>query len=147
LIGGEWKSLIEKFDEERVLVLQEAGLRNSNILQDSGNSLLVTKLLEMDYHTDNPYKVFSAEGIDERIFSKGNEKIHLQTLQIRSSLFSRKTINDLIRYNKREIILYSTYSSVIKKMKDAAPNAVQVLGPFSAAVNLEEFAKSDKLQE
>ena len=78
---------------------------------------------------------------------KGNEMIHIQILQRYSALFSRKTISNLIKYNKKEIILYSGYSSAIKKLKDTAPNAVQFIGPFSAVINLEELVKSDKLQE
>lgn len=147
LIGGQWRTLLEKFDDERVTVLREASLRDINILQDSGNPYLVTKLLETGYRTADPYKIFSAQGINDRTFTKGNEKIHLQALKIRASLFSKKTINDLIGYNKKEILLYSSYSSVIKKLKDTAPNAVQILGPFSAAINLEEYAESDKLQD
>ncbi len=148
LIGDGWKTFVRKSDEEKALVLQKAFAENMNILQDDRNSGLVTKLLEAGYITGDPRNKFSDEGVNDRFFYNEKQSVHLQSLRTRSTLFSKKMMSDLAAINpNKKIVLYSGYSSTIRKLIDTAPNAIQILGPSSAILDLEEFVKSDRLRE
>lgn len=148
LIGGEWRTLYEKLDQERNLILAKATAEKMSVLQDEGNSCLLTKLLETGYTTKDKWKNYSADGIDDRVFFRENSKIHLETIKIRSSLFEKKIVQKILAANNnKKIILYSGYSSTIRELLDTAPEAIEVLGPFSAVIDLEKFAESDNLVE
>ena len=113
-------------------------------MQDEGNSYIVAKLLELGYRTDDPKVDYASELATQRRFvNEGGETIDLQLLRKRGSLFETDDLTSLITLNSSgKVVLYSGYSSTIRRLIEDSPEAAIVQGPFSAIVDLELLRRS-----
>ncbi|HKZ01124.1 MAG TPA: hypothetical protein VJ180_02735, partial [Pyrinomonadaceae bacterium] len=143
LLGGGWRSLVNRLDQERREVITKALSDKQPILQDSRNAQLVILLTQMGFKTTDGKTRTIGEGIGERRFSNDTgEKQSLVYLNGRSSLYNRGQIEDLISLTgSATFVLYSSYSSSIRKIMGSAPGAVKPLGPFSAIVDARQLSQ------
>lgn len=139
LFNSEWRDLMVKLDNERRATVELAMFSNLNILQDEANSYLLAKLLEMGSTTTDPRDNLAPGGINQRSFpDKLRHGVNIQILKIRKSLFEQEQIEKLLELNpSRKVILYSGYSSTLKRLSEVAPKSILPLGPYSAIVDLD----------
>jgi len=145
LLGGGWRALINELDEERRKTIQQALSMHMPILQDDGNAYIVVHLLQMGFTTQDPKggKSSPAGFIARQFYNNHDEHVTIIPLQIRPSLFDINQIDKLAATIEGEnVILYSGYSSTLRKLFQVAPDAVQSLGPFSAILNISQLRKA-----
>jgi hypothetical protein len=151
LLGGGWKSLIKRIDAERQNVLEQAIYRNAPIVQDNRNSLVVVHLAEKSFKTSDPRnRLVQGALVERRFVNDLGDQVTLIYMNGRASLFDNKELDSLALVSRSEtVIFYSSYSSLIKKLVEFAPEAVQPLGPFSAVLNVKllRSALAQKLQQ
>lgn len=142
LLGGEWRGLHSDLDRERARVIETATETGSDLLQDEGNSLLVAKLLERGFSTHDPKVDYAAPLVTLRRFvNREGTRVDLLLLRKRGSLFEADEIDGLLTPDRTgRVVLFSGYSSTIRKLVDQ-PNAPAIpLGPFSAVVDVKRLA-------
>jgi hypothetical protein len=107
----------------------------------------VTKLLEMGFSTNDPKRGIAGNTTIERRFANENgETLRLRVLRVRKALFDPEQLTELgASALTDKVVLYSGYTSTIKRLVDTAPDAVEPLGPFSAVIDLVKL--SQKLAE
>jgi len=144
LFGGKWRQLAIKFDDERRVVAELAFSEGLTIVQDEGNSNLVTKLLEMGFVTTDGRVANSINGINQRrFFNKSGRSVDLLVLQVRKSLYEKDQIEEILKLSRgQRVILHSGYTSTLRRVFDTAPESVNPLAPFSAIVDLAGFHKA-----
>jgi hypothetical protein len=113
-------------------------------MQDEGNSLITAKLLELGYRTTDPKVDYSSTLLTERRFVLDDAPdIVLQLLRKRGSLFESEELERLIRVNPSgKVVLFSGYSSTIRKLAEDYPHEAVIQGPFSANVDLNLLKRS-----
>jgi hypothetical protein len=144
LLGGQWKSLVNQLDQERIKAIRQAILMQVPILHDAGTDRVLIHLLRMGFITNDPKDRFSPDGISARRFSnKRGEQVIILRLKDRSTLFQLTQLNSLISISqKNEMVLYSTYSSTLRKCFNVAPESIQPLGSFSGVLNIDSLRKA-----
>jgi hypothetical protein len=144
LFGGEWRDLVDKLDDERDLVASFALSSKLNILQDEGNSLMIVKLVQKGFNTNDKKGNYRLNNISERRFTDStNQFIEVQILPTHNSLFEKDRIQELMELNSNhKIVLYSGYTSTFRKLMIANPKSIQMLGPFSGVLDLDEHYES-----
>ena len=115
-----------------------------NLIQDEGNSLITAKLLELGYRTQDPKVDYTATLVtDRRFIRNGNQVVDLQLLRKRHSLFEPEDLTRLSTLNSAgKVVLFSGYSSTIRRLAENSAEAAVVQGPFSAIVDLELLRRS-----
>jgi hypothetical protein len=143
LVGGEWRRLNSAFDRERLTAIETAVDNNYSLMQDEGNSLITAKLLEQGYSTNDPKVDYnSAIATQRRFVNAEGRTLNLQLLRTRGSLFRPDDLRSLVSLNPSgKVVLFSGYSSTIRKLVEDAPEAATVQGPFSAVVDLGRLVK------
>ena len=138
LFGGKWRELASELAAERERVVAVSTEKRYNILQDSGNSYIVAELLEKGYMTTNEKGTHAGNGVYGRVFtSSAGPPLTLQTLQVRKRLFEKTQLAELQKLNPvGKVMLYSGYTSTITKIAEVAPDSLEILGPFSAIVDI-----------
>jgi hypothetical protein len=141
LLGGGWRSLVNKLNDERSNVVRQAIIRGDPILQDNRNSYLLVQLVRMGFITSDPRDGNPSQAFSERIFRNGRDqqvRIIYQTAHI--PLSERNQIESLASTSGAEtVIFFSNYSSALRKLCAFAPYAVEPLGAFSALINVHLF--------
>lgn len=140
LFGGGWRSMVNTLEAERRAAITQAIKLKRPILQDDGNSLIVVHLLEMGFTTDDARKEYK-DGLNQREFvhSRG-DRVTVVQLQDKPTLFRPAQVEAVVNaIGGHEVILYSNYSSSLRKLFQVAPHAARSLGPFSAQLDLAQL--------
>jgi hypothetical protein len=148
LFGGRWRALVNELEVERRRVIERAVALGQPVLQDDGNSLIVVHLLGLGYTTQDPRKRFQ-HGYNERTFATaGAHRVRVWQLQERPALFEAEQVRRIIAHGGADrVVFYSNYSSSLQKLFRVAPDAAEVLGPFSALVDLRLLARDLEARE
>lgn len=143
LLGGGWRRLVREVEQERHNLVQQAILQQRPIVQDNRNALILIALTQMGFTTKDSKVRTVAFGIGERrFFNSAGQELRIIYFNGMDSLREPIQLQQLLgTIGSDSFAFYSSYSSRTKKLKELAPSAVQVLGPFSAMVNASEMQR------
>ena len=134
LLGGEWRALLKNSNEERDDITGLARKENLPILQNNDYSFLLVNLLRDGYEEKNP--IFREDLYKVRTFEKEEETIeifHIKAPELYDK-FTLLAVSETIRHQK--FVCWFLSSSDIIKLKTTYPEQVQILGPFSARIDI-----------
>lgn len=141
LLGGRWRELVCQIDRERRDAIRRAIDDGLPILQDDGNALLIVHLIELGFQTREPTYRFSSSGIaSRRCYNTRGEEVTTYSVHFPTGLWNAAQLDDLTRIsNKHTFVLFCGYSSTLRRLVEIEPDALQVLGPFSAVVDVKRL--------
>jgi len=138
LLGGKWRALVTKLDNERKLVIEKGLADNLPILQDGSNSLLAIHLLNKGFHTRDPYQEIKRTYVN----TSTNQTIDTYSLHSSKKIFMKKALLRLPQ-ESNQFILYSSYSSNIRKLYRRYPQCIlEPIGPYSVIIDLRKYIES-----
>jgi hypothetical protein len=127
----DWYTFIEAFNKERNDAVVTAEKSGSTILQDVNHSFISTKLLEKGYSTQDPFF-----NVKERKFIKEKDTVVIHVLSDKIQLFNAAKMNARLGEGEKPIVIFSSYSNIITKMKTLFPDRFSVRGAYWGVLSL-----------
>jgi len=149
LLGGGWRALNLDLDHERRRAISWALEMGVPLLQDQGEGYAVSHLAEMGFTSTDPAAKLRRDleiGPVERTFrSPRGDMLLVLRCQDRSSLTQGgEEFQRLVQISGATVVIYG-YGGTMRSLYDLAPDALRVLGPASAVLDLhrlrEEIAR------
>jgi hypothetical protein len=150
LFGGGWRRFVLRLEEERQQAIQTAVEGRMPFLVVQGDTgFAVAELAGMGFQTRDA-KAGAGDDLGRvRHFSNDNGRhvILWQLRLARPELFQDMTkLREVIAVGGAERVVVQGYPSGLRELYEAAPEAMQELGPTSAIVNLRQLIESNAKQ-
>lgn len=126
---NDWKNLSEKIELEKNEAVNYAIKNKINILQDVNHSFISTKLLEKGYITSDPFWNENLLGYRKRVFYKGKDSIETLVPLDKKQLI-KMNIFDFVNSGSKEIIIYTSYTNLIVKLKNHYKGRFIICGAY-----------------
>ncbi len=126
---SDWSRFVDIFNEERTNAVLLAEKENIDILQDVNHSFISSKLIENGYRTEQSFSHRKSNMID-REFIKENDTIRINVLENKKLLFDINEMNSFFSKKKNNIVIFSSYSNIISKLKTLYPERFMVKGAY-----------------
>ncbi|MDN5210984.1 hypothetical protein QQ020_02955 [Fulvivirgaceae bacterium BMA12] len=134
LLGGAWRALLKHSNAERDRILDLARKENLPILQNNDYSLLLVNLLRDGYSEKNP--MFKEGRYKVRTLEKKAETVKIFHIKA-PELYDEPTLLAISHaIHHQRFVCWFLSSSDIINLKTTYPDHVQILGPFSARIDL-----------
>ncbi len=124
----DWKHFVETNNFEREAAVNYAIENNCNILQDVNHSFIATKLCEFNFITNDSIKASNDFGLHRR-FSHHEEQIIIDVFKNKKELFDKQLMKLYLDRNSK-VVVYSSYTNIIAKLKKMYPNQFEQKGSY-----------------
>lgn len=111
---NDWYQFLKKHNDDRFLAVNFAKEHNIDIVQDVKHSFIASKLIELNHHTNQPFNN-RVEAYLIRDFVSGTDTITIKVLPKKQDIFNYNKLTKVLEDD--EIVVYSSYSNIITKLK------------------------------
>lgn len=142
LLGGGWRQFVNDRDQELQDIVDLTISLQKPILSDERPSLLIAKIITNGYSIVDapPYWGYSESIYHYTFENSQGQTLHLFFQRDREELFDpTHAVNLQHLIGESEIPMYAEFTSTLSELFDIAPDAINVLSPFAAMIDLNEI--------
>jgi hypothetical protein len=123
-----WNDFVNFHNQGRKEAVNYSKENNCRILQDVRHAFIYSKLLELNYTTNDDY-IKNVSGFYEREFVKNDSSIVVNVVQDKNMLFDKNLMGDFMN-KKNKVVIYSSYSNIITKLKTVYKDKFEAKGVY-----------------